>query len=449
MKTMQTLKRISAASTALLLAAALTGCGPQRGGPDASAQGAKITVIGQSKGIQFWDYVEQGAMEAAEELGYVVDYMNAESTSDIDSQIEFIHSAIENGTQAIVVAPNSASALNEAIRDAGDAGIPVITIDADVDNASIRKSYIGTQNASAGAIAARKALEYLQEHMEGASIGKVGIIGHSETSSAAQQRIGGFRGELASRLAASFKAIKAGDQAPGGNSGMGAPEEGGAPEIDEEAIAAAVDVTGMSEEEAKEAREKAVAEAKAKAAEEAGGAPEGGQGGAPSGMSAAQMAAEMNPVAEVVFCNGEADTARQQAKDMLEKYPNIQVLYATNERSTVGVCEAVKDLGLAGQIMVIGFNSNTAEIENIRNDVLTATMVQNPYNMGYLGVYYAGNAVSGSSVPGNIDTGVTYVDKAHLSDTSVAMLLDPTEAVKEYAEKAAAKKAAAQEEEGE
>lgn len=365
------LLRLAACSLAVLTSAAFTGCGIQSVQDGRNLQhGSKIVVIGQAKDIQFWDYVEKGATDAGNELGYNVEYYNANSTSDVEGQIQLVQNAIDGGAKAIVLAPNSATELNEVIRNASDKGIPVLTIDADIENTDIRKAYIGTVNASAGSIAARQAVDYLNANKVNGQFGKVGIITHSESSSAAQQRVGGFQGELMPRLR----------ELLGANSASSAQSNAGTEE---------------------------------------GGAPAGAQSGG------------LDVIAGVMNCEGNADKARAMATSMIESNPDLRVLFATNERSTIGVCEAVKAAkadGKAKDLMVIGFNSNTAEIEYIRSDVLTGTMVQNPYNMGYLGVLYAGNVLANDNIPGQVDTGVTYVHKTNLNNSEIQLLLDPENA---------------------
>ena len=81
-------------------------------------------------------------------------------------------------------------------------------------------------------------------------------------------------------------------------------------------------------------------------------------------------------------------------------------------------------------LTVIGFNSNDAEIQYLRSGVLDALIVQNPYNMGYIGVYYAGQIVRGSSAAQSEDTGVTYVTMDNLDTDGVKLILDPTEFTK-------------------
>ncbi|MBR5372180.1 MAG: substrate-binding domain-containing protein [Oscillospiraceae bacterium] len=390
--------RLAAFSAAVMMAANLTGCGitVPTTARDAII-GCKIVVIGQAKDIQFWDYVEQGAVDAGNELQYDVEYVSAANTNDIDGQIQLIQNAVSNGAKAIVLAPNSRNQLNNAISEAREKGIVVITIDADIDDTELRTSYIGSINASAASIAARKVADYLLENKVNGKHGRVGIISHSETSAAAEQRVGPFQGSLMTLLGYSSGSSDALDGSSAGAQQGGAPSgtQGGAP-------------SGTQ-----------------------GGAPSGTQGGAPSGTQGGAPAGAQggNPViASIQYCAGEQDRAKNIATKMIETYPDLKVLYATNEKSTLGVCEAVKAArakDMAMDVMVVGYNANTTEIGYINSDILTGTMLQNPYNMGYLGVYYAGQELVDQSAPGTVDTGVVYVHKKNLHNDDIQLLLDP------------------------
>ena len=136
-------------------------------------------------------------------------------------------------------------------------------------------------------------------------------------------------------------------------------------------------------------------------------------------------------VDEITYCDGTAEGAKNEALRLISEYTStLRVLYATNERSTVGVCEAVEQAineGTIneGDISVIGFNSNSTEQAYIRSGLLSGTMLQSPYNMGYLGVYYAGQVLSGASVPDSIDTGAVYLDIDNIDSESMKLMLNP------------------------
>ena len=363
---------------AVVTCSALSGCSAAGQSGASGSRGGKIFVIGQSEGIQFWDSVEQGARDAAEEFGYEIHYSNAKSISDIDGQISLINDAISQHADAIVIAPNDPNKLDEAVRAASEAGIKIIAIDADFNNRDIRASYIGTNNLTSGKIAGRHAAEAFADPINDKAL----IVRHSDTASSADFRFKGFMSIVGSAVGARYG----------------------------EAMAAAAA-------QAAQAAAMAAATGNPQAAgEDAGGPPADAQG----------QEGGFSPVAGVMNCKGDVNTAKEQTMQMLQEHPEIKIVFATNESSTLGVCQAIQELDFdPDEINVIGFNSNEAEIQYLRAGILDALVVQNPYNMGYLGVYYAGNLVNGTSIAGNIDTGVTFVTAENIDNDEIQLILDP------------------------
>ena len=131
-------------------------------------------------------------------------------------------------------------------------------------------------------------------------------------------------------------------------------------------------------------------------------------------------------VVEVQYSDGDQAKAKQEATDLISKYPDLKLIYGTNEKTTIGICEAVKEQGKSGQIKVIGFNASKTEIDDIKNGTLNGTIVQNPYSMGYLGVRVASKLMNNKNVISSVDTGATYVSADNMDQEYVKLLLDPT-----------------------
>jgi len=85
-----------------------------------------------------------------------------------------------------------------------------------------------------------------------------------------------------------------------------------------------------------------------------------------------------------------------------------------NEVSTVGAAQAILDAGLTGKIRLLGFDSSLAEIKFIEQGVIDATVVQKPFNMGYLSVKAALDAVEKKPRIRFIDTGSELITAANL-----------------------------------
>ncbi|MDO4863882.1 MAG: substrate-binding domain-containing protein, partial [Ruminococcus sp.] len=157
------------------------------------------------------------------------------------------------------------------------------------------------------------------------------------------------------------------------------------------------------------------------------------QGGSSEEAAAAggrtMTAEEQQAMIASFFIEGERcatqDAAYEEAKKILTSNNDIKVFYATNTNTTLGVCQAIDELGLADTITVVGFNSDEQELKYIRTGVLDGTIIQNPYNMGYLGVRYGIQAANGEGVAGSLDTGVTWISAKNINDDDIQILLYP------------------------
>lgn len=96
--------------------------------------GEDVTVCMMPKlvGIPYFNAAEQGAQEAADELGITLDFDGPTGESSAD-QVELIEQWTNQGCDAISVSATDPDALAPAMTAAGDAGIATSTWDADVN----------------------------------------------------------------------------------------------------------------------------------------------------------------------------------------------------------------------------------------------------------------------------------------------------------------------------
>ncbi len=123
----------------------------------------------------------------------------------------------------------------------------------------------------------------------------------------------------------------------------------------------------------------------------------------------AHVAAVINTLAEAA--RAQADTAA-----MLAEHPEINVLLAFNEPTSVGAADAVEGMGLAEDVFLVGFDSNVATIDGLQDGTVDALIVQNPYAMGYLGVESAYRLLSGQggSPEATVDTSTRIVNRDNM-----------------------------------
>ncbi|GIV83298.1 MAG: hypothetical protein KatS3mg052_0305 [Candidatus Roseilinea sp.] len=127
----------------------------------------------------------------------------------------------------------------------------------------------------------------------------------------------------------------------------------------------------------------------------------------------------MNIVAEL---SAEWDRAKATSvmEDILTKNPDLQGLFASNDNMALGAVEALKNAGVNDKVVVVGFDANPDAAAAILAGEMEATVAQNPYNMGALGVENALKLVRGESIPENIDTGTELVTKENAANYAPA-----------------------------
>lgn len=127
---------------------------------------------------------------------------------------------------------------------------------------------------------------------------------------------------------------------------------------------------------------------------------------------------------DTINVEGNIDDVPNMITECIKQNSDITGIFATNQTSTVKICETLKQLG-RNDIFVVGFDSSEIEIQYIEEGILRGTMVQNPYLMGYLGVRNAYKTINGESIDSFIDTGITYVDITNLNDADIQSIIYP------------------------
>lgn len=121
-------------------------------------------------------------------------------------------------------------------------------------------------------------------------------------------------------------------------------------------------------------------------------------------------------IVSVINTLAEAGHAQADTAALLRKYPQINVLLAFNEPTSVGAADAVEALGLSQEVFLVGFDSNVATVDGLQEGSVDALVVQNPYAMGYLGVESAYQLLAGHAgeIQAVVDTSTQIVGRGNL-----------------------------------
>ncbi|HBJ18797.1 MAG TPA: LacI family transcriptional regulator [Clostridiales bacterium] len=125
-----------------------------------------------------------------------------------------------------------------------------------------------------------------------------------------------------------------------------------------------------------------------------------------------------------VTAESNAESATAGAKELLLAHPEINVLVGFNEWMTLGVGNAIHELGKGELVAGIGFDSNVISVGMLESGEMDALIVQNPFAIGYLGVRNAARLAVGDSVgDARISTAMTTVTKENMFDSDIQKIL--------------------------
>lgn len=112
----------------------------------------------------------------------------------------------------------------------------------------------------------------------------------------------------------------------------------------------------------------------------------------------------------------EANSARLDTLALLREHPEINVLLAFNEPTSVGAAQAVEEMRLSNALYMVAFDSNPVTIDALQEGAVDAMVIQNTYEMGYFGVQSAYKLLAGqrSDVDKHVDTATRVVDRDNL-----------------------------------
>ncbi len=148
-----------------------------------------VALISKGFQHQFWQAVKAGADKAAEELGVRVTFEGPDNETQVDKQMDMLAAALANKPDAIGFAALDSQAAIPLLRQADEAGIPIIAFDSGVDS-DIPLATAATDNVAAAALAADKMAELLGGE------GQVAVVAHDQTSRTGIDRRDGFVNQM-------------------------------------------------------------------------------------------------------------------------------------------------------------------------------------------------------------------------------------------------------------
>lgn len=126
-------------------------------------------------------------------------------------------------------------------------------------------------------------------------------------------------------------------------------------------------------------------------------------------------------VVAIEYGGGDQLKSTEITKAILQGNPNLKGVFGANEGSAIGVVNGAREMGR--QVVIIGYDSGTAQKQAIRDGLMAGAITQNPVGIGYETVKAAVAAAKGEPVVPNIDTGFYYYDKSNIDAPEITAVL--------------------------
>ncbi|HET8845785.1 MAG TPA: substrate-binding domain-containing protein, partial [Ktedonobacteraceae bacterium] len=293
---------------ALLVAACGGSSGGSSGGPN-GPKSLKIIAVPKSVASSYWTIVENGIKCYASKVPAVnVVWNGVQTDTQISDQISLLQNYVTQSPDGILYAATDAKALASTTQQAVNAHIPVFNFDSGTTPQTV--PLFATDNTAAAA----KAADEIGTLLNGT--GKIAVLEFVPGSATNDQRVNGFKQELAAKYP-NIQIVA--DQADGSDS------------------AKALSIT----------------------------------------------------------------------QNILSAHPDIKAIYAANQQGGEGASQALKAASLGGKVHLISFDASDPLISDLKNGVVDALVVQNPFKMGFDSLKAMVNQIRNGVKAQDEDTGVT------------------------------------------
>jgi ribose transport system substrate-binding protein len=129
------------------------------------------------------------------------------------------------------------------------------------------------------------------------------------------------------------------------------------------------------------------------------------------------------------YAGATKDTALKEAAPLVNRLRDqIDGIFAPNESSASGMLDALRSLGLNRKVHLMGFDSSEPLLQAVEEGDVDGLIVQDPYKMGYLGVWILVQYLEGYDVAAggkDLSTGEYVVTRDNVNTPAIRELFRP------------------------
>ncbi|WP_245680580.1 sugar-binding protein [Bacillus marinisedimentorum] len=131
------------------------------------------------------------------------------------------------------------------------------------------------------------------------------------------------------------------------------------------------------------------------------------------------------PGIEVVAVE-ESNITRIQAAEktykILKEHPEVTAFFGTSALDGIGIASVVKSMDRKGDLYILAFDTLPETLQLIREGIINGTVVQRPYEMGYMSVKIMLDLLEGKTVEEQNFTETKVLNKENLSENGIGVL---------------------------
>lgn len=144
----------------------------------------------------------------------------------------------------------------------------------------------------------------------------------------------------------------------------------------------------------------------------------------------AEMKSAFPHIQVVSVQNGNSDPTKtaQVTSALMQRYPNLAGVFATEADEGTGVATAVKEANKSSSIKIVSFDMDPSTLQQVKQGLISATIAQGEWNMGFWALMDAymihhnllhpvanWQTAHVDPVPPSVDTGVTVITKQNVN----------------------------------
>jgi ribose transport system substrate-binding protein len=125
------------------------------------------------------------------------------------------------------------------------------------------------------------------------------------------------------------------------------------------------------------------------------------------------------------YAGTSTEMACQTMENLLSRFTGVDAVFTPNESTTFGALRALQDHGLAGKVILVGFDASAKLIEALEKREIRGLVLQDPFAMGYLSLKTAVAHLRGEPYEKTAATALVLATPENMNEPTVRRLLRP------------------------